>query len=147
MSTTPPLKSLTITAFRGSSRTFTLPFERGRKLTLVYGENGTGKTTICDALELLAHGRVSSLDGFGLGKGLEKYWPTAGKAVGDLSVALETSAGTVSGKIVGKDVNVTPAVSRPKIELLRREKILDLIRARPADRYESRRILRCRLVA
>ena len=44
------LKSLILTAFRGSSTTFKLPFEKGRKLTLVYGENGTGKTTICDAL-------------------------------------------------------------------------------------------------
>ena len=79
MSATAPLKSLSITAFRGSSTPFTLPFEKDRKLTLVYGENGSGKTTICDAFELLAHGRVSSLDGYGLGKGLEKYWPTAGE--------------------------------------------------------------------
>lgn len=50
------LKSLSLTAFRGSSTTFKLPFEKGRRLTLVYGENGTGKTTICDALEFLAVG-------------------------------------------------------------------------------------------
>jgi hypothetical protein len=137
MSATAPLKLLSITAFRGSSTTFTLPFEKGRKLTLVYGENGTGKTTICDAFEFLAHGRVSSLDGYGLGKGLERYWPTAGKMVGDLSVKLETSAGTCSGKVVGKDVNVTPTTSRPKIELLRRQQILDLIKAQPAERYEA----------
>ncbi len=41
------LKSISLTAFRGSSTTFTLSFEKGRKLTLLYGENGTGKTTIC----------------------------------------------------------------------------------------------------
>jgi hypothetical protein len=136
MSTSAPLKSLSITAFRGSSATFTLPFEKGRKLTLVYGENGTGKTTICDAFEFLANGRVSSLDGFGLGKGLEKYWPTAGKAIGELSAVLETSAGICSGKMIGKDVYVAPTASRPKIELLRRQKILDLIKAQPAERYE-----------
>lgn len=136
MSATAPLKSLTITAFRGSSKPFTLPFEKDRKLTLVYGENGTGKTTICDAFELLANGRVSSLDGYGLGKGLEKYWPTAGKLARELSIELETSAGTCSGKMVGKDVTVTPTTSRPKIELLRRQHILDLINAQPAKRYD-----------
>jgi cell division septum initiation protein DivIVA len=137
MSATAPLKLLSITAFRGSSTTFTLPFEKGRKLTLVYGENGTGKTTICDAFELLASGRVSSLDGYGLGKGLEKYWPTAGKMIADLSVRLETGADTCLVKMVGKDVNVTPATSRPKIELLRRQQILDLIKAQPGERYEA----------
>lgn len=135
MTAAAPLKSLSITAFRGSSATFTLPFEKGRKLTLIYGENGTGKTTICDAFEFLAHGRVSSLDGYGLGKGLEKYWPTAGKKAGDLSIKLETNAGICSGKVVGKAVDVTPA--RPKIELLRRQQILNLIQAQPSQRYEA----------
>jgi len=137
MSTVAPLKLLTITAFRGSSKTFTLPFEKGRKLTLVYGENGTGKTTICDAFEFLAHGRVTSLEGYGLGKGLEKYWPTAGKAARELLIKLETSTGACSGKMVGKDVHITPTTARPKIELLRRQQILDLIKAQPAGRYEA----------
>lgn len=137
MNAAAPLKSLSITAFRGSSSTFTLPFEKSRKLTLVYGENGTGKTTICDAFEFLAHECVSSLDGYGLGKGLEKYWPTAGKSANDLSVILETSAGTCSGKIVNKKVQVTPLGLRPKIELLRRQQILDLIQAQPKERYDA----------
>lgn len=137
MTATVPLKSLKITAFRGSSATFTLPFEKGRKLTLVYGENGTGKTTICDAFEFLAHERVSSLDGYGLGKGLEKYWPAAGKSANDLFITLETSAGTCSGKIVGKAVQVTSAALRPKIELLRRQQILDVIQAQPKERYDA----------
>jgi hypothetical protein len=135
MSATVQLKSLSINAFRGSSTTFTLPFEKDRKLTLIYGENGTGKTTICDAFELLADECVSSLDGYGLGSGLKKYWPTAGKASAELSITLETGAGTCSGKLVGKDVKVTGTTARPKIELLRRQKILDLIKAQPADRY------------
>lgn len=137
MTAVAPLKSLTITAFRGSSAKFVLPFEKGRKLTLVYGENGTGKTTICDAFEFLGHERVSSLDGYGLGKGLEKYWPTAGKSAHDLAVTLETNAGTCCGKIVNKKVEITPLTSRPKIELLRRQQILNLIQAQPKERYDA----------
>lgn len=55
------LESLSVTAFRGSSKTLTLGFEAGKTLTLVYGENGTGKTTICDALEFIGDGNVGSL--------------------------------------------------------------------------------------
>ncbi|HET9392572.1 MAG TPA: AAA family ATPase [Candidatus Rubrimentiphilum sp.] len=137
MSTAAPLKSLIITAFRGSSTTFTLHFEKARKLTLIYGENGTGKTTICDAFELLARERVSSLEGYGLGQGLEKYWPTTGKSLADLSVALESSSGTCSGKMIGRDVSVSPVALRPRIELLRRQQMLDLIKAEPAKRYDA----------
>lgn len=137
MNATAPLKSLSISAFRGSSATFTLPFEKGRKLTLIYGENGTGKTTICDAFEFLAHGRVSSLEGYGLGKALEKYWPTAGKGLGDLLITLDTDAGTCSGKVVSKAAEVSPLALRPKIELLRRQQILRLIQAEPAKRYDE----------
>lgn len=129
MTAASPLRSLSITAFRGSSTAFILPFEKDRKLTLIYGENGTGKTTICDAFEFLAHEKVSSLDGYGLGKGLDKYWPSAGKTAADLTVALETGAGTCSGKIANKKVSVTPAASRPRIELLRHQQILHLIQA------------------
>jgi hypothetical protein len=137
MTTKVPLKSLRITAFRGASVAFALPFEKDRNLTLVYGENGTGKTTICDAFEFLAYERVSSLDGYGLGKSLEKYWPTAGKNPSDLSVALETSAGTCFGKFTNKKVEIAPLTLRPKIELLRRQQVLRLIQAEPAKRYEE----------
>lgn len=130
------LNSLTITAFRGSCAAFTLPFETGRNLTIVYGENGTGKTTICDAFDFLAHERISSLDGYGLGKGLEKFWPTAEKSTKDLSVTLDTGAGTCSGRIANKQVVVSPPELRPKIELLRRQQILSLIQAQPKERYD-----------
>ena len=46
------LKKLTIEHLRGSVVPFPLVFESGKKLTVVYGENGTGKSTICDAMRL-----------------------------------------------------------------------------------------------
>jgi predicted ATPase len=102
MTTTSTLKSLTLTAFRGSTNTFKLDFEKGKKLTLIYGENGTGKTTICDAFEFLAFERVGSIEDRGMGKGLEKFWPTAGKPASSLRVDLETSAATCRGMVVSK---------------------------------------------
>jgi hypothetical protein len=131
------LKSLTLTAFRGSTATFKLDFEKNKKLTLIYGENGTGKTTICDAFEFLAFERIGSLENLGMGKGLEKYWPAAGKPATSLTVHLETSATKCSGKIVDKKVLVSPSAARPRIELLRQRQILELIQAQPAARYEA----------
>ncbi|MEO6061599.1 MAG: ATP-binding protein [Thermoflexales bacterium] len=49
---------LTIEYFRGAVVPFALPFEPGRKLNFLYGENGSGKSTICDAFDFLRSGRV-----------------------------------------------------------------------------------------
>ena len=112
MAASAPLKSLTLTAFRGSAATFTLDFEKNKKLTLIYGENGTGKTTICDAFEFLAFERIGSLENRGMGKGLEKFWPTAGKPATALAVDLETHTSKCSGRIVDKKVSVSPVSAR-----------------------------------
>lgn len=134
---TAPLKSLTLTAFRGSSATFTLPFETNRKLTLLYGENGTGKTTICDAFEFLAKGNIGSLEERGMGAGLAKYWPTAEKPATAVSVILETHSSKCTGTIAGTKVAVVPESARPRAEILRHRRILKLMEAQPKDRYDE----------
>src|ERR1039458_6559085 len=83
------LKNLTIEHLRGSVAPFALPHEKGKKLTVVYGENASGKSTICDAFEFLGKGKVGSLENRGLGK-TNKYWPSVGKRPADVSVTMET---------------------------------------------------------
>jgi AAA15 family ATPase/GTPase len=84
------LQKLEINAVRGATKPFSLKFDKGKKITILYGENGTGKSTICDSLELLANGSLSSLSKKGLGK-TEKFWHSNGKSPADLSVALTTT--------------------------------------------------------
>ena len=57
------LQTLEVQALRGATEKFTLTFEKGKKITILYGENGSGKSTICDALEMLTKEKISSLDG------------------------------------------------------------------------------------
>ncbi|MBP7325430.1 MAG: AAA family ATPase, partial [Alicycliphilus sp.] len=72
------LGGIKIEGLRGAAKPVELTFEKGKKLTIIYGENGTGKSTICDALDLLGNGKVGSLDTRGLGSAIHKYWPTVG---------------------------------------------------------------------
>ncbi len=130
----PALKRLTISYLRGSVSPFELPFEKGKKLTIIYGENASGKSTICDAFEFLGKGRVGSLENRGLGK-TNRYWHSIGKSPADVAVVLETASGSCSAGVVKGDVVVNPATARPKVEVLRRSQILALIEANPADRY------------
>lgn len=130
------LTSLSIEHLRGSVTTFKLPFEKNKKLTIVYGENGTGKSTVCDALDLLGNGNVGSLDTRGLGQ-TRRYWHSVGKKAADVKVTLETSAGQCVVTLGKADVSVSDEKLRPRVAVLRRSEILRLIEAKPADRYKE----------
>ena len=133
----PGLKKLTIEHLRGSVAPFTLAFEKGKNLTVVYGENGTGKSTICDAFEFLGKGRVGSLENRGLGK-TNKYWHSVGKKPADVSVTLETlDNASCRASIVKSDVVAHPGATRPRVEVLRRSHILELVEAKPGERYAA----------
>lgn len=130
------LRSITISHLRGSVSPFTLSFEKGKNLSVIYGENGTGKSTVCDAFDFLGKGNIGSIDNRGLGK-TNKYWHSIGKSPSDVLVSLETGNGCCTASLTRKGVVVDPPDQRPKIEVLRRSQILNLIEAKPAERYAA----------
>lgn len=130
------LKKLTIACLRGCTTQFVLPFESGKKLTILYGENATGKSTVCDAFEFIGKGRIGSLENRGLGR-TESYWPSFGKNAADIVVTLETSEGSCVGKIGESEVACAPENLRPRVEVLRRARILDLVEAQGAEKYKA----------
>lgn len=103
---------------------------------MIYGENGTGKSTICDAFDFLGKGNVGSLENKGLGK-TNKFWHTVGKTPKDIAVKLETTGGGCKATLVKSEVVVDHPEKRPKVEVLRRSQILNLVGARAADRYNA----------
>ena len=133
----PSLSSLRIENLRGAVTPFALTFEKGKKLTIVYGENGTGKSTIADAFDLLGNGNVGSLEKRGVGGETRPYWPSVGKAHGDVKVVLATSAGTCTLSLGKRNAPVDNEQLRPQAAVLRRSQILNLIVAQPADRYKE----------
>lgn len=131
-----PLKSLVIEHLRGAVMPFQLTFEKGKKLSIIYGENGTGKSTICDALDFLGNGNVGSLDNRGLGK-TTRYWHSLGRKPMDVSVTLEAGDGKCIGKLTQAGVVVNPSDKFPKVQVLRKNQILKLVEAKPAERYAA----------
>jgi len=133
---TAPLEKLTIEHFRGAVKPFTLKFDPTKKLTIIYGENGTGKSTICDALDLLSSGQVGSLANRGLGK-TNSYWHSVGKRAADVAVTLEFGGKKCRGALRSTGVTISPPDARPRVEVLRRAQITSLLEARPGERYEA----------
>lgn len=132
-----PHKALRIREFRGSSKDFSISFDPRKPLTLIYGENGSGKTTICDAFDFVGNGKVGSLANRGLGQ-LHPYWPTVGKSSSDILVELAVDGRTWTAQAKGKEAVVTPAdESVPKIEVLRRASLLQLVQDDPKERYAA----------
>ncbi len=131
------LVSLRIEHLRGAVSPFILDFEKGRKLTIVYGENGTGKSTISDAFDLLGNGTVGSLENRGVGGITRPYWPSVGKVHGDVRIVLSTSAGTCTLSLGKTGAVFEEEELKPQVNVLRRSEILSLITAQPAKRYEA----------
>lgn len=130
------LKTLHIYALRGATAPLTITFEKNKKITIIYGENGTGKSTICDALEFLGKGVVGSLEGKGLGK-IERYWHSTGKKPADLAVILKTAKGDWEGHLNKSKPVILPDLPRPRVEILRRHQILKLITDQANKRYDA----------
>ncbi len=128
------LESLTIRSLRGYLDPFMLPFDKGKKLCIVYGENGTGKTTLCDALEALSAGTLGSLDDRGLGRP-EKFWTPASGDGGGGRIELKTRSGSYSAAVEGG--KVAWETSKPTVSVLRRAMLAKLITAKPAERYSA----------
>ncbi len=134
-----PSRSLRIKSFRGAPADLTLEFDPRRALTLIYGENGTGKTTICDAYDFVANRYVGSLADRGLGQ-LHPYWPTAGKAASEIVVELTIDGTTWTARAKARDITVTPTdVPPPRVELLRRSTLAKFVTGDAKDRYAALR--------
>lgn len=132
-----PLVSLQIVHLRGSTQSFTMPFTKGAKLTIIYGENGTGKSTICDAFDLLGNGEVGSLESRkGIGS-KESRWASLGKTKGDISIQLKTLGAVITAAVGKNGPTVTPSNHGLAVRVLRRATVQALIEAEPGKRYEA----------
>ncbi len=128
------ISKLTIAGLRGVARS--LELNLNKPLTLVYGENGTGKTSICDAVDLLGNGVAGSLRDISAGSSKHKFWPFIGARDLDIQISLELKDGNNwAATCAGKSVNVSNEDSRPIVKVWRRKQLMDLIVASPSARF------------
>ena len=130
------IKTLTINAFRGASQKLELTFEDKKPIALIFGENGTGKSTIVDAIDSVLNGEAGSLEERKLPK---NCIPTIGAKPKDVKVEITTYDGktkeaTVPSKGTSK-ITCSGSDDCGHAYILRRSQLLKFIDSKPADRY------------
>lgn len=127
---------LTIEAFRGVNQEFSIAFDPKSHLSIIYGENGSGKTTISDALEFLFNETAGSLEEKSLdGKSRIPALIHARRQKKDLRVEWEDNGAVVKARIgTTKPQVVGTPVGR--LHTLSRKNITKLIDETPTKRFE-----------
>ena len=133
------INSIKISAFRGIPELLNLDFQ-GKSLLLL-GENGTGKSSIIDAIEFFFTGKISHLKSKGP-LALKDYGPST-KNPNNASVNLEINPGRHNATRTFNSSPSFPESLQDNIKLakigqfiLRRSQILDLINTTPSERYK-----------
>ena len=134
-----PITKLEIRGFRGSTTAFGLEVDPQRKLTMLFGENGSGKSTILDAIDVVCNGGIGSLEDISAGQGVSKYLCSLGSPQATVRVTLQSNAESWTATMHGNALTVTPFTGKPRVRTLRRSKILDLVLAQPKERYTALR--------
>lgn len=129
---------VTLDGFRGGSvpSTFSLPEDKG--FVLIFGENGTGKSSIVDALDCCLNGTIGSLENVSLGSGTKfKFLGTLGKALSAVRSEVEIGGELWSAGVQSTRINRNPGPTQTSLQVLRRRDLIRLVEAPAAQRYKE----------
>jgi energy-coupling factor transporter ATP-binding protein EcfA2 len=132
------VSKIEIAGFRGATVPVEVSFDSQRPVVLVFGENGTGKSTLADALDFVCNREYGSLGNYSFGESPRKYIPSLGQEPSAVSVHLTAGSQTWTGSL-GLDRPVVEPGGCPDARILRRPTILKLIEAQPKERFQALR--------
>jgi energy-coupling factor transporter ATP-binding protein EcfA2 len=131
------LNNLYIKSFRGATKPVSIEFDSHKKITMIFGENGNGKSTIADALICLLTNDKGSLDDKSSVD--TAFLKSLGTGTGEAKISLTTDTATFSASLSG-DAKVfikDPTSGLPALRFLRRSQIIKLMDAQASGRYET----------
>ena len=130
------IENLRLRAFRGATKDVSIEFDPSKKITLIFGENGTGKSTIIDGLTFLCEQSIGSLDDRS-GANFPKFLISAGQKREDVLVGLKVGNDNWEANFQGSRIVVNPLTGHPNLSVLRRAKLSSFIDAQPQKRFEA----------
>jgi energy-coupling factor transporter ATP-binding protein EcfA2 len=135
MSTKQRIERLKFSTFRGATQPVEFVFRAENPVILIFGENGTGKSTIADALDFLCNGDFGSVR-LRSGTIAKTHIVSALGRANDLEVEMRCGGKTWRA-ILQRGKPVTSPVGAPRAFVLRRADITRVMEATDSDRYKS----------
>ncbi len=124
--------------FRGATTHTTLEFHPDKPLVLIFGENGTGKSSLIDAIDFVCNKSAGSIDDRS-STDAKKHLPAIGCKVKEIEVELACGGDTWVAQHNGKEIVVNGPSPSPPAFILRRSRLLRLVEAEPSKRYDELR--------
>ncbi len=132
------IESLTLRKFRGATTPLEIEFDVNKPIIMIFGENGTGKSTIVDGIDFVCNEQLGSLEERSISGSKSKYMASLGESEVDLVVSLKYNGQEWKGKLLsGKRPISQGPQKRPRSHILRRSQILRIIDRQPKERYEA----------
>jgi energy-coupling factor transporter ATP-binding protein EcfA2 len=134
-----PITKIGLNGFRGATTAFELEFDPQKSMTMLFGESGSGKSTILDAVDVVCNGTVGCLGDVSVGQSAGKYLCAIGFSPATLRATIHSGGESWTGALRKNVIDVTGPTNKPYAKILRRSKILELILAQPHERYKALR--------
>jgi energy-coupling factor transporter ATP-binding protein EcfA2 len=131
------VSKLSLFGFRGATQPVEINFDTTKPVTLVFGENGTGKSTIADALDFVCNRHFGSLEDRSMSAQPKSHVTSLGQDPKKLKVLLAASVGNFTGTLSKDGPVIAPPTGCPDARILRRSNILQLLDAQPKQRFEA----------
>lgn len=132
------LESIVLKKFKGACNEVQIDFDKNVNLTVIFGENGTGKSAIADAFDFVCNNSIGSLDDKSVGFPKGKYVPTINSDISECKVCLKYDNKEWISTLAARYIpSTTGPTIKPTAKVLRREKIQDFIIKQPKERYEA----------
>lgn len=135
----PRIEKLSLAGFRGASKPVDVHLDKDKPLAIIFGENGTGKSSIIDGIDFVCNKKFGSVRTH---SGTKNEHVVSLKCASEaLSVCMTSDAGQAwTGKLNRGEPIVTGPGTPPLATILRRSQITEFIDKTPAVRYDALKI-------
>jgi ABC-type cobalamin/Fe3+-siderophores transport system ATPase subunit len=130
------IKKIVLRRFRGATNVATIEFDPKKPIAFIFGENGCGKSSIIDGIDMVCNSSFGSISDRS-STTANQHLPALGSKVADIAIELSTVGGNWTASLGGKVVSVKGPPDPPKAKILRRSQLLSLVEATPGKRYEA----------
>lgn len=130
------ISKILLIRFRGASDVTEILLDPTKKMALIFGENGTGKSTIVDAIDIVSNNIVGSLKNLSL-QSKYSHLATIGHDISETKISVHSNELHWDANISKSGVTIDGPSPKPNAHILRRSDIVRLVEAQPKQRYEQ----------